>query len=308
MRHDLTSLQLFVTVAECRNLTRAAERAHLAVSAVSKRIAELEAQAGTPLLQRLPRGVVPTAAGQSLLRHARSVLQQLRALDAELQDFAGGLKGQVRLHAVATALTQFLPGEIESFLNRHPQVLLSIEEHTGAAVVRAVASGDADVGVVSALTPLRGLVGLPYHADRLMAGVPPGHPLARRRRLAFAELLDHPFVGPHADSSLAQLMVQAARAAGKPLRQRVQASSFDAMCRLVESRVGVTLLPDGVLRRAAAAGTLHAITLSDDWAQRQLLIVLRDEDTADPATRTLVDHLQAHAQRADPAGAGARTR
>ncbi|MEN9890050.1 MAG: hypothetical protein RLY78_345, partial [Pseudomonadota bacterium] len=61
-------------------------------------------------------------------------------------------------------------------------------------------------------------------------------------------------------------------------------------------------------RRAAAAGTLHAITLSDDWAQRQLLIVLRDEDTADPATRTLVDHLQAHAQRAAPAGAGARTR
>ncbi len=90
MRHDLTSLRLFVAVAECGNLTRAAQREHLAVSAISKRIAELEAQVGTPLLLRYPRAVGVTPAGQSLLHHARQMLQLLGRMDAELGEYAEG--------------------------------------------------------------------------------------------------------------------------------------------------------------------------------------------------------------------------
>lgn len=83
MRYDLTSLRLFVAVAECGNLTRAAEREHLAVSAISKRISELEELIGTPLLQRYPRGVGLTPAGQSMLHHARQMLQLMHRMDAE---------------------------------------------------------------------------------------------------------------------------------------------------------------------------------------------------------------------------------
>jgi len=97
MRHDLTSLKLFVAVAECGNLTRAAERQHLAVSAVSKRIAELESHAGTALLVRYPRGVGLTPAGQSVLQHARQVLHMMQRLDKERGEYAGGVKGHVRL-------------------------------------------------------------------------------------------------------------------------------------------------------------------------------------------------------------------
>src|SRR5262245_9659528 len=99
MRYDLVSLKIFVAVAECGNLTRAAEREHLAVSAISKRIAELEELVAVPLLQRYPRGVGLTPAGQSLLHHARQLLNQVDRMDAELGEFAGGAKGHVRLHA-----------------------------------------------------------------------------------------------------------------------------------------------------------------------------------------------------------------
>lgn len=92
MRHDLTSLKIFVAAAECGNLTRAAEREHLAVSAISKRVAELEALVGTPLLQRYPRGVGLTPAGQSLLHHARRMLQVLRQMEAELSEYAGRIR------------------------------------------------------------------------------------------------------------------------------------------------------------------------------------------------------------------------
>lgn len=292
MRYDLTSLQLFVTVAECGNLTRAAEREHLAVSAISKRVAELEAQLGAPLLQRFARGVGLTPAGQSLLHHARLILQQVRHMDTELHDYAKGIKGHVRLQVVASALMQFLPQEIESFVNRYPAVQLTVEERTGKAVVRAVADGSADVGVVFDRTPTQGLAALPYHRDRLVLAVPPGHALARRRALHFAQALAYPFVGPHADSSLADLMADAASAAGLPLRLQVRASSFDALVRLVESRLGLALLPEGAVARDVAAGRLRSVALKDAWAHRQLLLLVRDPDQVGPIARTLLDHLQ----------------
>lgn len=293
MRHDLTSLELFVTVAECGNLTRAAERRHLAVSAVSKRIVELEALARTPLLVRQPRGVMLTPAGQSLLHHARQMLQLVQRMDEELGAYAGGVKGHIRLHAVASALTQFLPAELEAFLTQYPGVQLSIEERTGRAVLRAVADGSADVGIVaSPLQQLQGLHALPYHADRLMLGVPRQHPLARRKAVDFAQALPYPFIGPHAESSLSALMAQAAQEAGKPLQQRVQVSSFDTMCRMVETRLGVTLLPAGVLAPYIEAGRLQGVALRDGWARRQMSIVARDAHELSHVTRTLVDHLQ----------------
>jgi DNA-binding transcriptional LysR family regulator len=291
VRHDLTSLKLFVAVAECANLTRAAEREHLAVSAISKRIAELEDLVRTPLLQRQPRGVTLTPAGQSMLHYARQMLQLVERMDAELGEYAAGVKGHVRLHAVASALTQFLPEEIESFLARYPRINIALEERTGKAVVLAVASGAADLGVIASQTPSSGLTTYPYHADRLMIGVPIGHPLARRKSVRFAELARHAFVGPHAESSLSALLAEAARDSGVTLTQRVQASSFDAMCRLVETRLGITLLPEAVMAPYAAAGRLAVVRLDEKWGVRRLQMVVRDPEQLSPIAKTLLDHL-----------------
>jgi DNA-binding transcriptional LysR family regulator len=296
--HDLTSLRVFVSVAECGNLTRAAEREHLAVSAISKRIAELEDRARTPLLVRYPRGVGLTPAGQSLLHHARQMLQLVRHMDEELGEYAGGVKGHIRLHAVASAITQFLPEELQAFLTRYPKINVALEERVGSAIVRAVAEGAADVGIVSDQTARQGLAEIPYHSDQLVLGVPNGHPLARRKSVLFEEALAYPFVGPHADSSLAQLMARAAKASGKPLQQRIQVSSFDAMCRLVETRLGITLLPAGVIAPLVAQGRIRSVALREAWASRRLLIVVRDPQELNYVTRTLIEHLSQSAAAA----------
>lgn len=296
MRHDLVTLKLFVAVAECGNLTRAAEREHLAVSAISKRIGELESLVGAELLQRYPRGVALTPAGQSLLRHARLMLQQLDRLETELAEYAGGVKGHVQLHAGASALIQFLPEDLAVFAAKYPGVRVSLEEHTGPAIVAAVADGTADLGVIATQTPQRGLAAFPYRSDELMLGVPVGHPLGRRKKVSFARALDYPFVGPHADSSIAQMMNEAARACGKPLDQRMQASSFDAMCRLVEKGLGITLLPGGVLASQVQAGRLLAVPLNEPWTHRDFAIVVRDIDASGAITRALIEHLQRQAE------------
>ncbi len=292
MRYDLVSLKVFVAVAECGNLTRAAEREHLAVSAISKRVSELEELARSPLLHRYPRGVGLTPAGQTMLHHARQVLQGVDRMDAELAEYADGVRGHVRLHAVASALYQFLPEEIETFLSTYPGVRISLEERTGKAVVLAVAEGLADLGIISAKTPAPGLTALAYRSDRLAVGVPLGHPLSRRKAVRFGEALDYAFVGPHADSSIAQLMTQGARACGKTLEQRVQASSFDAMCRLVQTRLGITLLPQAVLTQHEQAGRIRVVRLDEDWAVRHMVIVVRDLDGVGHIARSLIDHMQ----------------
>ena len=292
MRYDLTSLEIFVAVADAGNLTRAAEQQHLAVSAISKRITELEELAGTALLLRHARGVSLTPAGQSLLHYARQMLQIVDRMRGELSEYAGGLKGVIRLHASTSALVEFLPAELQSFLERYPLIRLQIEERTGAAIVRAVADGTADVGILGNHTPLQGLASLPYHTDRLALGVPKTHRLARRKAIHFAEALAYDFVGPHADSSLWALMTQAAAGAGKELEPRIQVSSFECMCLLVAAGLGIALLPERVLAPHVERGRLCTLALKDGWAQRQIVIVVRNVDNVPFTTRALIDHLR----------------
>lgn len=295
MRYDLTSLELFVAVADAGNLTHAAHRQHLAVSAVSKRIAELEDLAGAQLLLRHARGVSVTPAGQSLLHYARQVLVLVRRMSDELGEYSGGVKGHIRIHAAASALIQFLPRELESFLRLYPMIRLEIEERVGAAIVQAVADGSADLGILGSHTPAPGLTTIPYRYDRLVLVVPAAHPLARRKSVRFREALDHPFVSHHAASSLWALLSSAARAAGKEIQQRIQVSSFDCMCRLVEVNMGVAVLPEGVIRPYVAQGAVRGVELKDSWAKRPLVIVVKDRDSLAFTTRTLIEHLQAAA-------------
>jgi DNA-binding transcriptional LysR family regulator len=145
--YDPTSLRLFVAVCEERNIALAAQREAIVPSAVSKRIAQMEAQAGTPLLARGRRGVAVTAAGETLWRYAREALQLLDRMQAELTAYAEGVQGQVRVFASMSALAQFLPADVGRFARDHAQVRVSMEEREIWEVVRGVEEGRADIGV-----------------------------------------------------------------------------------------------------------------------------------------------------------------
>jgi len=294
LRYDLTSLDVFITVAEERNLTRAARIKHLAVSAVSKRITELEAQAGSPLLVRNARGVDLTPAGQSLLFYARQLRETLHQLDHELGDYASGVKGHVRIHAITSALSQFLPDDIARFLALYPQIRFDIEERVGSAVVRAVADGRADLGIIAIQTPAQGLETVAYRNDELTVAVPAGHALAERSSVRFSEVLEHEFVGPHLESSMHTLLTAQAEQLGLSLKLRIRISSFDSMCRMVSAGLGVAILPRSVIKQYLRSHKLKAVTLDEPWAQRSLLLAFRKYEAASPTLRTLIDNLKSN--------------
>jgi len=293
MRFDLVDLSLFRHVVDAGSITHGAERAHLALAAASTRIRNMEQALGAPLLVRGRAGVTLTQAGRTLLQHARIMLSQAERLREDLGAYAGGLAGQVRVLSNTNALTEFLPETLSLFLTNHPHVSVDLEEKLSDEIVGLIAEGVADIGIVAGTVDAGGLETYPYRTDRFVLVVARDHPLGRRGRIDFAEVLDHDFVGLDRASALQRFLAEKAARAGRAIRLRVQLRSFDGVCRLVERNVGVGIVPETTARWAAQTLSIKAVQLADHWALRDLSICVRDYKALPPYARQLVDHMRA---------------
>lgn len=299
-RIDLTSLQLFVAVCELGSIGKAAEREFIAASAVSKRLSDLEAALDTPLLYRHTRGVDLTPAGQSLLHHARSVLFSLEKMQGELSEYAHGVRGHVRVHASISAIVQFLPEDLGTFISQHPEIKIDLEEHLSTEVVRAVQEGAADLGICNTADGSGELQTLPYRQDRLVMIVPRGHVLGAQDAIAFEDSLDFDHVGLHSNSSIYLAMRDAAAQAGRTIKLRIHVTGLDAMCRMIHNGLGVGVMPQRAFELMHGVGELESVALTNDWAARQIELVARDFSSLPVTARLLVDHLTARAVATEP--------
>ena len=298
MRFDLTDLKLFTEVAEAGSITGGAERCALALAAASTRIRAMEESLGATLLTRSRQGVTLTPAGLTLLKHARAMLAGAARLREDLAAFAGGGAGEVRLLANTNALTEFLPEALSAFLAEHPQISVDLEERLSDEIVGLVAEGVADVGIVAGTVDVGALATYPFRSDRFVVVTARDHPLARRAGVGFGEVLDYDLVGLERSSSLQRFLAGKAAREGRPLRLRVQLRSFDGVCRLVECGVGVGVVPATTAARASKTMALAVVDLADDWAVRELTIVVRAGEELRPYAQALVESLRA----GEPAG------
>ena len=292
MRFDLTDLSLFRHVVEAGSITHGAERAHLALAAASTRVRHMEEALGAPLLVRARHGVTPTQAGRTLLQHARTMLAQAERLREDLSAYAGGLAGQVRVLSNTNA-TEFLPEALSAFLATHPNVSVDLEERLSDEIVGLIAEGVGDIGIVAGTVDAGRLTTYPFRSDRFVLVVGRDHPLAKKSKIGFAEVLDHDFVGLDRASAIQRFLGGKASNIGRPLKLRVQLRSFDAVCRLVECNVGVGVVPASTVRRAAKSMAIKAVDLTDPWALRDLRICVRDFEALPPYARQLVEHMRA---------------
>lgn len=292
MRFDLTDLRLFLHTAEAGSITAGAERAHLTLASASARIRGMEDTLGVPLLTRNRRGVETTAAGRTLVHHARVVLQQMDRMRGELGEYARGLKGYVRLLSNTAAMTEFLPETLSAFLAAHSEVDVDLEELVSHEIVEAIAQGRADIGIVNDAVDLSGLETFPFRHDRLVLVTARDHPLAERRELAFVETLQEDFVGLTGDNALQAYLAGHAARAGHRLKYRVRLRSFDAVCRMVERNVGVGVIPEHAAIRLQRSMGIRRVRLTDAWATRLLRICVRHFDDLPVFARQLIEHLR----------------
>ena len=299
-RIDFVTLKLFVSIAAERSLTRAAEREHLALAAVSKRISDLESQLGITLLYRQHKGVALTPAGHALLHHARNMLDNLRQLSADMSEFSEGVKGHVRIYANTSAVIDFLPGDLSVFCRAHPDVKIDLEERISSETVRAVSEGLTDIGIFAGHVPAGDLHVYSYRHDQLVLVTPSEHPLAGCERLALRDAVAYDFIGLQQDASLHTLLQQAALQQGLSLRMRIQVRSFEGICRMIHTGMGVGMLPEKVARTYLSALDIAVIPLTDVWARRELKIGVRDVEGLSVIARQLLEYLVRREEVSEP--------
>ncbi|HVG50432.1 MAG TPA: LysR family transcriptional regulator [Xanthobacteraceae bacterium] len=292
MRFDLVDLSLFRHIAEAGSITHGAERANLALGAASTRIRNMEQTLGASLLTRGRQGVVPTQAGRTLLAHARTMLNQAERLQEDLGAYAGGAAAQIRLLSNTNALAEFLPDSLSSFLSANPSVSVDLEERLSDEIVGLIAEGVADIGIVAGTVDTGALKTFPFRKDRFVLVVARDHPLAKNKTVSFADVIDEEFVGLDRSSAIQRFLADKAARIGKPLKLRIQLRSFDAICRMIESSVGIGIVPESTARRAATTLAIQSVTLADTWAVRELTICVRSLEDLPAHARELVAHLR----------------
>jgi molybdate transport repressor ModE-like protein len=290
-RFDLIDLRLFVHVAEAGSITHGAVRANMTLASASERISAMEDALSAPLLERKRRGVQLTSAGRVLLHHAWVVTQQLEQMRGDLANFGKGLRGHVRLLSNIGSM-EFLPAPLAAFLSAHPNIDVDLEHHGSGEIVRAIAAGRGDIGIVGeTVDPAAELENFPFAEIRLVLVTPLRHPLSRRRKIAFSEALDREFVGFPAGSPMQDLLNYHAFRAGRRLQLRIRLNGADLMCQMVEKGIGVAILPETAARRCQQSMAIQAIPLTDTWALRQLTICVRSFRSLPVHAQRLVEFL-----------------
>jgi DNA-binding transcriptional LysR family regulator len=299
MHFDLVDLRLMVRVAEANSLTRGAESSHISLPSASTRIKNLEESIGTKLLNRTSQGVTLTPPGQAFVHHARLVLGQIESLRGDMQEYAKGVKGHLRVFANTTALGEFLPPVLRAYLLSHPDVNIDLKERLSHDIVRAVTEGQIDIGIVAGHVRTENLEVLPYRQDRLALVVPVGHALAATESIDFEQSLDFDHIGLHESSAIHAFLRQVCDGLHRRLPLRIQVGNFEAACRMIEANVGVGILPESAARRHAQTMAIRIVALKDEWSLRALLICMRKLDALPGFARDLVDLLVADAREAD---------
>ena len=289
MHFDSSDMRLFVAVAQEKNLTRGAKKVHLSPAAASTRIKAFEDQLGAQLLYRDTKGVALTAAGVTLLHHARLILRQAEHLESEVSSLGGDSVGHVRIFANTTAVTEFMPEILARFMSNRPAVTVDLQERLTRDIIRGVREGTADVGIVAGPVSADNLEITHFSTDRLVLVAAKAHPVSGRDKVRFSDTLSFEHVGLHEGSTLHAFLTEIVQREGKCYPVRIQVRSFEAMCRMIEAGVGIGILPESAARRHSKTMELAILELDEPWAIRERSLLVRHLDGLPGCVRALVD-------------------
>ena len=291
-RIDPFSLKLFVAAAQAGSIVRAAEQQHIAASALSRRLADLEHAFGTPLLVRSPKGIALTQAGELVFARGLKIDQDLQALVREVQTEGQAMRGTVRLYANMSAVIGFLPERLQRFLQSYPGVTVSLHEEDTRDVIRACLDDRADVGIGVETAVPSGMESRHFASDPLTVVLPATHALCASSSIRFAQALEHPLIGVHQGGALDRSLHERAESIHRQFAPSMSVSSFDAVCRMVEAGLGISVIPQSAAAAYAGSAQFVRRPLDETWAARNLSLYTLRRAPQPRATQALLDSLQ----------------
>lgn len=290
---DLTTLRLFEAAVRLGSISAAAEEQNIAISAVSRRLSDMEYRLGTALLYREVRGVDVTPAGAAMLGHARGLLRLASRAAEDMKDYIDGSQGLIRVAANLSAVSQFLPVVFQSFRSENPSVRFELKEMISDAIVRDIRDGHADIGIFAGTVAHGDLQTFPFREDRLCAIVANTHPLAAQdvSDVTFADLAAYPYIALEDGSSLSLQLERLAEEMGATLNVAVRVRSFDSVRQLVSRDIGFGVLPWAVAAPYAKSDGLSLIEFDEPWAQRSFLIGVRERAALSKSSEMFLTHM-----------------
>lgn len=293
-KFDFTDLKIFVSAIERGTLSAAAEENNLVVAALSNRLKRLERAFNLELFERTGRGIRPTLAGHIFASHARTILDDARKLEIDLEAFAEGRRGTVRVLSNTNMLSEHMPQALAPFLRDNPDIFVSMKDKPSHEVVNLLRNGEADIGVVAASADMAGLERWRFVHDRLVLIVPPASTLTGPA--SFSSILDAPLIGLPEKVALSQFLRRLASEAGRRPNIRLRCENFESLSRMVESGVGIGIVPQTAASRYSLAMNFRTVQIAEPWAERELYLCVRNKFQLPPYAAKLLDHLLQYAE------------
>lgn len=253
---DLDTLRVFVAVADAGNMTRAAASLGCSQPAVSKRLSELEAELGTPLFDRLPRGVRLTAAGALLRPHADRMLAISAGARRELHALADLSRGSLSVGASTTIGGYLVPDLFGRFQRTHPGITLSLEIANTAQIQAAVLDNRVDLGLSEGFVSSEALEVVQIAQDDMVAIVAPGHPLLQRSEVTCACLQEVPVLMREAGSGTRDVIEAGLRQHGTVISPAMSLGSTEALKNAVAAGLGLAIVSRLTVALELATGRL----------------------------------------------------
>ena len=262
---NVQRLRVLREVASRGSFSRAAEALSYTQSAISQAVATLEAETGTPLIERHRGGVRPTAAGQVLVAHAEGILARLDAAESELASIVGVSGGRLRLASFPTAGATLMPLAIATFRAAHPDVELNLAEAEPEEVAPRLRAGELDLALLFEFRGVReslgtGLRTVELLEDPMHVALPAGHPLARKPTLRLEDLRAESLIQTSAASPCARHVVRSCHASGFEPIVSFESDDYQTVQGLVAAGVGVALIPELALSTVRADIAIRALS------------------------------------------------
>lgn len=289
---DIGELQAFIAVAEKLSFRAAAESLFITQPALSRRIDKLERDLKTQLIERTTRRVSLTAAGRQFLEHANAVMDELELAYQGLEARATARTGKVTIACVPSVANHLLPSVLKDFARQRPEVRVKVIDESAQTVLDSVTGGLADFGLNFLGSQEADLEFTPIRAERYIVVVPVGHPLARRKSVAWRALEKEPLVSVSSTSGNRLLIDSAFAKLKKKPSIQYEINHVTGAINLVSAGLGVAIIPNLALDASQHPG-LVGVPLVDPAISRTLGLIVRKGDRLHSAAQALADTLVA---------------
>ncbi len=257
------ALRYFLEVTRWGSISEASAHLNVATSAISRQISALEAQIGTPLFERRPRGMVLSAAGELLAAYARKTMLETDRVMGEINALEGLQKGKVILATTEGYAMEFLPHSITKYRQSFPGIHFQLDVYPPREVADAIRSGNADIGLTFSINPAADIRIIHLQPAPIMALVPIDHPLAKKKRISLRQLTAYPLALPYPDTTVRQLFDICTSQQQLTYDAALISNYMSAINQFTLSGAGVSLSGEISVRRLVATGAIKAIPISD---------------------------------------------